>query len=372
LSEEALSQPAAPASPLVSVVTTTYNGARYLRQTIDSILRQTLRDFEYILIDDCSRDDTVALIRSFDDPRIVLVSNPTNRGISESRNIGFRMARGNYIATIDQDDLSDPRRLEKQAHYLDAHPEVSVVASRVDLLIDGVRKRDPMPVQEDYLRIQFALYFGRHNTTYSSLCLRRQFVVDNELYFNSRFHYAEDYELFTRIAEHGRFAILPEPLVAYRLHTENNSKLHYDEMAANGMAFMKECYARTLERPVGDEEGRIIWNRLVDKQPPETPEGLRELGRLISEFTVKFVARHAANAQQAQDVQVLAAKLWHEIVDRTVHTLGLQAETVRNEFKPLLAWAPSPRSRLLTTLRGALKSVGSAWTRRSHKARNRA
>jgi len=345
----------AAAAPLVSVITTTYNGTAYLRETIDSLLQQTLRDFEYILIDDCSRDDTVALIQSYDDPRIVLVQNNPNRGISESRNLGFRMARGTYIATLDQDDLCDPQRLEKQVRHLEEHPEVAVVASRVHLLVDGVRKPDPMAVQAHHLLIHFAFFFGRHNTTYSSLCLRRQFVVDNNLYFNRRFHYAEDYELFGRIADCGRFAILPEPLVAYRVHARANSKVHYDEMSRNGMAFMTERYASELGRPVDDAEGRRIWDGLVAKQPPSSLEGLRELGRLMTEFTMKFIGRHATSPQQTQEIQVLAAQLWHEIVDRTVRTLGLQAEKVRGEFDALRAWTPTPVSRLRTVVRGALK-----------------
>lgn len=354
MSEEASSRSGSVATPRVSVVTTTYNGAAYLRETMDSMLQQTLRDFEYILIDDCSTDGTVALIQSYDDARIVLVQNKPNRGISESRNIGFRMARGTCIATIDQDDISDPRRLEKQVRHLEEHPDVSVVASRVHLLVNGVRKPDPMPVQPHHLLIHFALFFGRHNTTYSSLCLRRQFVVDHDLYFNSRFHYAEDYELFSRIADCGRFAILPEPLVAYRLHAQANSRVHSEEMAANGMTFMKACYARQLGRPVSDEEGHRIWNGLVTKQPPESLEGLRELGRLMTEFTAAFIARHAEGPQQAQQLHVLASQLWHEIVDRSVRSLGLKAERVRSEFDLLRAWSPTPMARLRTAVRGAM------------------
>lgn len=354
MSTHTLSDPASRKAPLVSVVTTTYKGTAYLRETIDSILQQTLRDFEYILIDDCSPDGTVDLIKSYDDPRIVLVRNEANRGISESRNLGFKMARGAYIATVDQDDVCDVHRLAKQVRHLEDHPEVSVVASRVHLLTDGVHKTDPMPVQEHHLLIHFALFFGRHNTTYSSLCLRRQFVEDHQLYFNSRFHYAEDYELCSRIAACGRFAILPEPLVAYRLHPQNNSKVHYEEMAGNGMSFMKECYATELGRAVDDEEGRRIWNGLVAKHPPQSLDELRELGRLMTEFTGKFITRHAEDSQQARQVQVLAAKLWHEIVDRSVRARGLGVERVRGEFALLRAWSPTPLSRLRTVVRGVM------------------
>lgn len=354
MSDATSTRPEPAGLPLVSVITTTYNGITYLRQTIDSVLKQTLREFEYILIDDCSRDDTVALIRSYNDPRIVLVQNDPNRGISESRNLGFRMARGRYIATLDQDDVCDPRRLEMQVRHLEQHPEVAVVASRVHLLVDGVLKPDPMGVQAHHKLIHFALYFGRHNTTYSSLCLRRQFVVDNNLYFNRRFHYAEDYELCGRIADCGRFAILTEPLVAYRRHTQNNGVLHNDEMNGNGMAFMKDRYAQELGRTVDDVEGWRIWDGLVRKRPPGSLEGLRELGQLMSEFTERFCARHVADSQQRKEILVLAAKLWHEIVDRSVRAQGVKAESARGEFELLRAWSPTPMARLRTLIGGAM------------------
>lgn len=359
-SETPIPSPPSASPPRVSVITTAYNGTAYLRETIDSVLSQSLGDFEYILIDDCSTDGTVALIESYNDPRIVLVRNQPNLGISESRNLGFRTARGTYIATLDQDDVCDPRRLELQVRHLEQNPDIAVVASRVHLLVDGVRRPDPMASQAHHLLIHFAFFFGRHNTTYSTLCLRRQFVLDNHLFFNRRFHYAEDYELFGRIADCGRFALLPEPLVAYRLHAQNNSKLHYDEMAANGMTFMRERYARELQRPVDDAEARRIWDGLVTKRPPNSVESLRELGRLMAEFTDKFVARHAAGAAQTQELRVLAAQLWHEIVDRTVRTVGVRAESARGEFASLRAWSPSPISRLKTVVRGVMRAGSAA------------
>lgn len=336
-------------TPRVSVLTTTYNGARFLRQTIDSILGQTFRDFEYLLIDDASTDGTVDLIRSYDDPRIRLVRNEANMGISGSRNRAFQMARGEFIATTDQDDLSDPHRLEQQVCLLDARPDISAVASRVHLLIDGRQQEDPMPAQDEPELVHFALYFGRHNTTYSSLCLRRSFVVENDLYFRPQYHYAEDFELCSRIVNCGRFAIVQQPLVDYRIHDQNNSRVHQAEMLRNGMAFMRECYARELGRPLSDQEARLVWDGLVDKQPQWSAADLQEMGRLMSELTAGFVVRHSLSEPLRTRVEVLAAQIWNDVVDRSVRSCGLDAEKVRRQFAQLNRWAPpaSRRARML-------------------------
>lgn len=332
--------------PLVSVLMTTYNGATQLRETIDSILNQTFDDFEFLIIDDCSTDQTVAVIREYDDPRIVLARNESNQGISNSRNRALQLARGTFIATTDQDDVSAPERLERQVRCLQTREDIAVVASRVYLLIDGVRTDDPMPVQSEPILIHFALYFGRHNTTYSSLCMRKQFIVDHQLYFDQRYHYAEDYELYSRMIECGQFTILPQPLVSYRVHNSSNSRIHSEEMWRNGMSFMRDCYARELGRPIDDAEGWRIWYGLVEKRGQKSLHELRALGYLMTEMTAKFTARHAESHEQSSQIRVLASQIWHDIVDGSVPGCGLGAERVRREFNELQAWSP-PRGTIL-------------------------
>ncbi len=116
--------PAAARAPMVSVVMPVYNGARTLRAAIDSVLAQTFQDFEFIVVDDASTDDSAAIVRSYGD-RLRFVRRPANSGICEvARSEGLALARGRYSALIDQDDLWEPRKLEKQVAYMEAHPEL--------------------------------------------------------------------------------------------------------------------------------------------------------------------------------------------------------------------------------------------------------
>ena len=103
-----------------------YNGATYLNEAIDSILNQTFNNFEFIIIDDASTDDYVKIIKSYDDPRIKLIVNKKNIGQSATLNKGLELARGKYIARMDQDDISMPERLKKQMGFMDEYPKFAV------------------------------------------------------------------------------------------------------------------------------------------------------------------------------------------------------------------------------------------------------
>ena len=115
----------------ISVVMAVFNGGMYLRDSIQSILDQSLTNFEFIIIDDKSVDDSAKIITSFSDPRIRHIRNQTNLGLAASLNKGIKLAKGEYIARMDADDISLPNRLEIQANYLDFHPDISVVGSYV-------------------------------------------------------------------------------------------------------------------------------------------------------------------------------------------------------------------------------------------------
>src|SRR5687768_10604451 len=122
--------------PSISVLMSVYNGARYLSQSIESILAQTFSDFEFIIIDDCSSDSTPQILNEYarQDSRIRIIRNSENKGLTASLNIGLTQAQGRYIARQDADDISLPQRFEKQIHYLEAHPETIVVSSNIGII----------------------------------------------------------------------------------------------------------------------------------------------------------------------------------------------------------------------------------------------
>ena len=112
--------------PLITVLMPVYNGAKYLNEAIDSILNQTFSDFELLIIDDGSTDQSIDLIKAYNDPRIKLIVNKKNIGQSATLNKGLELARGKYIARMDQDDISMPERLKKQMGFMDEYPKFAV------------------------------------------------------------------------------------------------------------------------------------------------------------------------------------------------------------------------------------------------------
>ncbi|MBU2649616.1 MAG: glycosyltransferase family 2 protein, partial [Bacteroidetes bacterium] len=125
--------------PLVSVIMPVYNGEKYLRPAIESILGQTFRDYEFILINDGSKDKTQEIIESYSDPRIVAVKQE-NMGVARSLNKGLAMARGKYLRRHDADDVSLPGHLQSQVDFMESHPEFSLVSDQIAYMTDRGRK----------------------------------------------------------------------------------------------------------------------------------------------------------------------------------------------------------------------------------------
>src|SRR5215204_3364964 len=122
--------------PAISVIMSAYNAGRYIGEAIDSVLKQTFTDFELIIINDGSTDDTESVVRSFGDPRIVLVGQ-SNEGIAAALNTGLVRARADLVARFDADDVCYPHRLEQQYHFLRAHPEYAIVGTAADYVDKG-------------------------------------------------------------------------------------------------------------------------------------------------------------------------------------------------------------------------------------------
>lgn len=216
-----------PEPPLVSVLIPLYKtDETFLRQAIESILAQTLPSFELLLLDDCPEDTRAeAVVRTYRDPRIRYIRNEKNLGISPSRNRLIRESRGRYLAIMDHDDISAPRRLALQAAYLDEHPDVGVVGCCVRLLPSGGMLHWP---EEDH-DIRLGLMQGCV-IPHTGCMLRRSTLERTDIRYEADFSPAEDYALFCRLLPHTRFHNIQEPLVSYRLHPASASRQQSGQM----------------------------------------------------------------------------------------------------------------------------------------------
>lgn len=210
-------------TPTVSVVMPTYNGQRFLRRAVESILNQTFCDFELIVIDDASTDSTPRIIADFDDDRLIVMTNERNLGIAGATNRGLAAARGEYVALQDHDDISLPHRLQTQVDYLDAHPKIALVGSAATLIDENDTPYGDFlqPCEEIDLKWELLWSCPIHHT---SVMVRRSAIVDVGGYRqDDALRFAEAWDPLARIAMRYGTVNLPDRLVCWRRHSQATS-----------------------------------------------------------------------------------------------------------------------------------------------------
>ena len=209
----------------ISVVMPTYNTAvPVLKESVESILLQTFQDFEFIIIDDGSTNDSCTYLNSLTDSRIRLIRNPSNLGITKSLNIGFHAAKGKYIARMDSDDISFPERFEKQFTFMETHPDVIVCGARTTLI--GKQKSAPKRVMEDMESYRVRMLFANPGPTHSTVLFNREKLNRFHILYDEQLTYAQDYGMWMTASQFGDVCILPEILGLYRVHPAQISQAH--------------------------------------------------------------------------------------------------------------------------------------------------
>jgi glycosyltransferase involved in cell wall biosynthesis len=201
--------------PEVTVLLPVYNGAKYLRTSIDSILNQTLEEFNFLIIDDGSTDESAQVIKSFTDPRIVFVQQK-NKGLAATLNRGLALTQTTYIARQDQDDVSYPERLKKQLNFMQTNNDVALLGTAAEIWVAGAPSGRFHDHPTNYFDICYDLLFN-NPFVHSSVMLRRVAVEHVGGYSEDQERQPpEDFELWSRLAKKYRVANLAERLLIYR------------------------------------------------------------------------------------------------------------------------------------------------------------
>ena len=206
-------------TPFISVVMPVYNGEKYLSEAIESILNQTFLNFELIVINDGSTDNTAGILDRYrkKDRRIVKNSHTQNQGIVYSLNQGLKLARGKYIARMDSDDISCSDRLEKQAGYLESNPQIGILGGDVIYINPAGQELSRMEHPHDDLSIRWTCLLN-NVFFHPTVMFRRSILIENELTYKSAFQSVEDYAFWVEFLEHTKGANLDQVLIYYRLH----------------------------------------------------------------------------------------------------------------------------------------------------------
>ncbi|MGP7794716.1 glycosyltransferase family 2 protein [Sphingomonas sp. CLY1604] len=300
------------AAPTVSVVIPGYNGAGFIGETLRSLERQTLADWEAIVVDDCSADDTRAIVRGWSDPRVRLIENAENGGPVRTRNRAVAAARGRYIAGLDQDDLCLPDRLARQVAYLDAHPGVVLVGGQANQL---------------HGRKVSAMHYAPHTTpdlivwlswienplVWSTVMVRADAALRLDPFTRPDILYAEDFDLYHRIRPLGRIARIDTPLLLYRQHAGGASKRFTDTMRASAMRVLAERHAPLLGKAGAADLATLLVLHNMGGLPVPDRATLVRLGEGIAALQTAFLQQERPDAESRKLIRWETARRWARI-----------------------------------------------------------
>lgn len=320
-------------NPRVSVLMPVYNGECYLREAIESILNQTFTDFEFIIVDDGSTDNTWQILQGYaaSEPRIVLVRNETNIGVAGSLNKGLGLARGEYIARMDADDVSLSERLAAQVAFLNEHPPVGVVGCAVQM-IDA--RGSPMHVVRPptmHGLVLWTLCF--HTPLAHPTVVYRRAIVERVGGYDDALLANQDRDLWQRLSSVTRFANLPDVYLLYRQHPNNVSCRHADMQARNSAKAGQRMMARILGYEVPFE---ICYNIRLWRF--ETADDAVQAVSVIRSLYDTFMAKESLSIPEKRAIRRDVARQLVSLAWRWLHKARMRREflALASRLNPLI------------------------------------
>lgn len=290
-------------TPEVSVIMPVYNGEAFVAEAMQSILNQTYTDFELLIIDDGSTDNSLQVARSFQDPRIRVVVLEKNIGLAHVRNRGIEEARGTFIAWIDCDDINLPTRLAQQVTLMRAKPGIGLCGGWSRVFGSQENQELRFPSSPDELRT--ALLFYNPFAT-STLLIRKAFLEEHQLRFDPLFPPAEDYDLWEKISQHSELYNIPEVLSLYRTHAHQSST-RMSENQKKAIWWIQERLLHTLRVFPTPAEQQIHLEIGVNWTYRGTPEALVQTQRWLEKL---FAANQLHKAFPEPAFTLALAERW--------------------------------------------------------------
>ena len=264
--------------PLISIIMSVYNEEMYLEEALKSILVQTLEDYELIIIDDCSTDKTVEIIQSFEEPRIILMINETNMGLTKNLNKALKLCQGEFIARMDGDDICMPDRFQKQVDYMRQHSEYMLTGCQTRTFGEQNmtwRLKD----NPEKLKIMMLI---RPVLAHPTFMMRRELIFEKGFYYDESYRSAQDYELAQRVSESYPIGIVQDILLNYRTHKKQVSSKSGNTQFSNADR-IRERQLKRLGVDL-DEKMRKVYDSWVKEEKDIKAETFCQAQKLIQEF----------------------------------------------------------------------------------------
>ena len=232
------------------------DGEKYLRQAVDSVLQQTFGDFEFIIIDDYSVDSSTKIIEEYKDLRIRFIRNQSHLGLTKSLNIGLDIAKGEYIARLDADDVCLPKRFEDQIRFLNKHPQIGVLGTGISLIDDqGTIQDVHFPTDHDLIKWQLCFY---NPIAHPSAMMRLATVKQAGGYDPALIH-SQDYDLWWRMSFISELANLYEIDVHLRQHSRQVTNVDRNEQFEFGIKINQKHLSALLGNAISEDVIRNLW-----------------------------------------------------------------------------------------------------------------
>jgi glycosyltransferase involved in cell wall biosynthesis len=264
--------------PFVTVFMPVYNAGKYLNEAIISILNQTYENFEFLIVNDGSTDDSLNTIKSFNDKRIRLIENESNKGLITSLNVGLTESRGEYIVRMDADDISLPNRIEKQINFLISNPEYGLLGSWFEDFGENIPNKIVKYSSED-TEIRIRHLYQTH-ISHPTAVIKKKIIDKYNLQFDSDRVHGEDYDFWVRISEYCKMSNYPEILVRKRDHPKSITN-HYSKSMSETCTKVKQYQFQKM----GIELNRTqldLYTRFADPEWHFNPSELNTLEEMLN------------------------------------------------------------------------------------------
>lgn len=313
-------------APVISVVMAAYNGADWIGATVASVLAQDFGDFELIVVDDCSTDDTLARLSAFADPRIRVIPSAENGGPVVARNRGYAVARGDFIVGLDQDDLCHPDRFSTQLAFLADNPQAVLVASAVDMIEGGTTRPHRGMTTTAPALIDWRLQFG-NPLVWSSVMIRRAAIDRLAVFERVDRRYAEDFDLYHRLSRLGDLARIDRPLLTYRVHPGGASRRYTQMMEDSAVAVLAEAHAALLGEGA-QAACRLALVHFTGGNPVPDLATLAAVNRAVEAIHRHYLASRAPGPAARALIAREWSRLWWQMADASVRSGALTLESV--------------------------------------------
>lgn len=300
----------------VSVIIPLYNGSKYIIQTLDSVLAQTYSDYEIVIVDDASTDNSYEVVERYIEEHSGVVfkldKNSKNRGIAATRNRAIELSCGEYIALLDQDDIALPKRLELSADFLDNNPEFGAVGGGV-CFIDEAGKAvldRKYTVWKNPLYIKARIMFGNIFAN-CEMMFRKEICQKYQIKYRDNMCGIEDFAFWTELVNHTKMVALDEVFLLHRVHEANSTKM-YKENYTNQRAKTYACVQRRAFRNRGfilsDEECEIIEKEFAEKTKRTiTVDELKSLHKVL--FSIVRQSREM-RLEEVEEIEIVCKQMF--------------------------------------------------------------